>query len=75
MVRDVTNSIMAGAVIRKITIPWDALPVVAIIVQVLCVTNLSSLAVFIRVASTKVFTSPMSTDGMRLWTVVVCGTA
>ena len=43
---------MAGAVIRKITIPWDALPVVAIIVQVLCVTNLSSLAVFIGVAST-----------------------
>ena len=75
MVRDVTNSVMVRAVfIQLITTIRDALLVVAIVVQVLCVTNLSILTVFIGVASTKVLTSSMSTDGMRLWTVVVCET-
>ena len=75
MVRHVTNSIMARAVIiqPKATIR-NTLLVVSISVQVSCVTNLPSLAVFIGVASTKVLASSMSTDGMRLWTVVVCGT-
>lgn len=76
MVRDVTNSIMARAVIiQLITTIRNTLLVVAIFVQVSCVTNLSSLAVFIGGASTKVLRSSMSTDGMRPWTVVVCGAA
>ena len=76
MVRHVTNSIMARAVIiqPKATIR-NTLLVVSISVQVSCVTNLPSLAVFIGVASTKVLRSSMSTDGMRPWTVVVCGAA
>ena len=76
MVRDVANSIMAGAVIvQLITTIRNTLLVVAISVQVSCVTNLASLAVFIGIASTKVLRSSMSTDGMRSWTVVVCGAA
>ena len=76
MVRDVTNSIMARAVfVQLITTIRDTLLVVAISVQVSCVTNLPSVAVFIGIASTKVLRSSMSTDGMRSWTVVVCGAA
>jgi len=76
MVRDVTNSIMARAVIvQLITTIRNTLLVVAISVQVSCVTNLPSFAIFIGIASTKVLRSSMSTDGMRSWTVVVCGAA
>jgi len=53
----------------------NTLLVVPISVQVSCVTNLPSLAVFIGVASTTVIRSSVSTDGMRPWTVVVCGAA
>merc|ERR1719430_2286161 len=74
--RDVTNSIMARAVIIQIVATIrNTLLVVAISVQVFCVTNLPSLAVFIGVASAKVLRSSMATDGMRSWTVVVCGAA
>lgn len=74
--RDVTNSIMARAVIiQLIATIRNTLLVVAISVQVSCVANLPSLAVFIGVASAKVLRSSMSTDGMRSWTVVVCGAA
>jgi hypothetical protein len=76
VVRDVTNSFMARAVIiQLITTIWNTLLVVAISVQVSCITNLPSVAVFIGIASTKVLRSSMSTDGMRSWTVVVCGAA
>ena len=76
MVRDVANSIVARAVIiQLITTIWNTLHVVAISIQVPCVTNLPSLAVFIGIASAKVLGSSMSTDGMRSWTVVVCGAA
>jgi len=76
VVRDVANSIVARAVIiQLITTIRNTLLVVAISVQVSCVTNLPSLAVFIGVASAKVLRSSMSTDGMRSWTVVVCGAA
>ena len=76
MVRDVTNSIMARAVIiQLITTIGDTLRVVPVSVQVSCVTDLSSLAVFVGVASTLVIRSSMSTDGMRSWTVGVCGAA
>ena len=76
MVRDVANSIVARAVIiQLITTIWNTLLVVAISIQVPCVTNLPSLAVFIGVASAKVLGSSMATDGMRSWTVVVCGAA
>jgi len=76
VVRDVTNSFMARAVIiQLITTIRNTLLVVAISVQVSCVTNLPSVAVFIGIASTKVLRSSMSTDGMRSWTVVVCGAA
>jgi len=72
--RDVTNSIMARAVIiQLIATIRNTLLVVAISVQVSCVANLPRLAVFIGVASAKVLRSSMSTDGMRSWTVVVCG--
>jgi len=74
MVRDVANSIMAGAVIvQLITTIRNTLLVVAISVQVSCVTNLASLAVFIGIASTKVLRSSMSTDRMRSGTVIICG--
>lgn len=74
--RDVTNSIMARAVIiQLIATIRNTLLIVAISVQVSCVANLPSLAVFIGVASAKVLRSSMSTDGMRSWTVVVCGAA
>jgi len=76
MVRDVANSIMAGAVIvQLITTIRNTLLVVAISVQVSCVTNLASLAVFIGIAPTKVLRSSISTDRMRSGTVGVCGTA
>ena len=76
MVRDVANSIVARAVIiQLITTIWNTLLVVAISIQVPCVTNFSSLAVFIGVASAKVLRSSVATDGMRSWTVVVCGAA
>ena len=76
MVRDVTDSIMARAVIiQLITTIRNTLLVVAISVQVSCVTNLASLAVFVGVASAKVLRSSVSTDGMRSWTVVVRGAA
>ena len=75
VVRDVTDSIMAGAVIiQLITTIRNTLLVVAISVQVSCVTNLASLAVFVGVASAKVLRSSMTTDWVRPWTVVVCGT-
>jgi len=74
--RDVTNNIIAIAVfIRLIATIRNTLLVVAISVQVSCVTNLPSLAVSIGVASTTVIRSSVSTDGMRPWTVVVCGAA
>ena len=76
MVRHVTKCIMARAVIiQLITTIRNTLLVVAISVQVSCVTNLPSLAVFIGVASAKVLGSSMATDGMRSWTVVVCRAA
>jgi len=76
VIRDVTNGIMARAVIiQLIATIRNTLLVVAISIQVSCVTNLPSLAVFIGVASAKVLRSSMSTDGMRSWTVVVCGAA
>jgi len=53
----------------------NTLLVVPISVQVPCVTNLPSLAVFIGVASAKVLRSSVATDGMRSWTVVVCRAA
>ena len=55
-----------------VTTIWDALCVVAISIYVSCVANLSRLTVSILFASTN---SIVVTDGMRLWTVVVCGTA
>jgi len=76
VVRDVTDSIMAGAVIiQLITTIRNTLLVVAISVQVSCVTDLASLAVFVGVASAKVLRSSVSTDGMRSWTVGICGAA
>jgi len=76
VVRDVANSIVARAVIiQLITTIRNTLLVVAISVQVSCVTDLASLAVFVGVASAKVLRSAMSTDGMRSWTVVVRGAA
>jgi len=76
VVRDVTDSIMARAVIiQLITTIRNTLLVVAISVQVSCVTDLASLAVFVGVASAKVLRSSVSTDGMRSWTVGICGAA
>jgi len=76
MVRDVTNSIMTRAVIvQLITTIRNTLLVITISVQVSCVTNLPSVAVFIGIAPTEVLRSSMSTDGMRSGTVVVCGAA
>jgi len=68
-IKSFTFAIVIVATIR------NTLLVVAISVQVSCVTNLASLAVFIGVASTTVIRSSVSTDGMRPWTVVVCGAA
>ena len=68
-IKSFTLGIVIVATIR------NTLLVVPISVQVPCVTNLPSLAVFIGVASAKVLRSSMSTDGMRSWTVVVCGAA
>jgi hypothetical protein len=76
VVRHVTNNIIARALfIRLIATIRNTLLVVAISIQVSCVTNLASLAVSIGVASTTVIRSSVSTDGMRSWTVVVCGAA
>jgi len=76
VVRDVANSIVARAVIiQLVTTIRNTFLVVAISVQVSRVTNLPRLTVFIGVASAKVLGSSMATDGMRSWTVVVCGAA
>jgi len=72
MVRHVTKCIMARAVIiQLITTIGNTLRVVPVSVQVSCVTDLSSLAVFVGVASTLVIRSSMSTDGMSVWTVAI----
>ena len=62
---------------QGVTAIWDALCVVAIPVYVFCVTNLSRLTVSILFASTNsiYIVRRGLTDGMRLWTVVVSGTA
>jgi len=72
-IADCIKSFALGVVI--VATIRNTLLVVAISVQVPCVTNLPSLAVFIGVASAKVLGSSMATDGMRSWTVVVCGAA
>ena len=60
-----------------VTTIWDALFVVAISVYIFCVTNLSRLTVSILFAPTNsiYIVRRGLTDGMRLWTVVVSGTA
>ena len=68
-IKSFTLAVVIVATIR------NTLLVVAISIQVSCVTNLASLAVSIGVASTTVIRSSVSTDGMRPWTVVVCGAA
>ena len=72
-IADCIKSFALGVVI--VATIRNTLLVVAISIQVSCVTNLPSLAVFIGVASAKVLRSSMATDGMRSWTVVVCGAA
>ena len=75
MVRHVANLIVARTVFvsLKATI-GNALLVVAIAVQVSGVTDLSSLTIFVGIASAKVLRASMTTDWVRPWTVVVCGT-
>ena len=75
MVRHIANLIVARTVFvsLKATVR-NALLVVAIAVQVSSVTDLSSLTIFVGVASAKVLRSSMTTDWVRPWTVVVCGT-
>ena len=75
MVRHVANLIVARTVFvsLKATVR-NALLVVAIAVQVSSVTDLSSLTIFVGVASAKVLRASMTTDWVRPWTVVVCGT-
>jgi len=68
-IKSFTLAVVIVATIR------NTLLVVPISVEVSCVTNLPSLAIFIGVASAKVLGSSMATDGMRSWTVVVCGAA
>jgi len=75
MVRNVTKRIMARAVvIQLVATIWNALLVVAIAIQVSSVTDLSSLTIFVGIASAKVLRASMTTDWVRPWTVVVCGT-
>jgi len=72
MVGHVTDCFMARAVIiQLITTIRDTLMAVAVSVQVSCITDLSSLAVFVGVASTLVIRSSVPTDGMSLWTVAI----
>ena len=75
MVRHVANLIVARTVFvsLKATI-GNALLVVAIAVQVSGVTDLSSLTIFVGIASAKVLRASMTTDWVRPWTVVVCET-
>ena len=75
MVRHVANLIVARTVFvsLKATVR-NALLVVAIAVQVSGVTDLSSLTIFVGIASAKVLRASMTTDWVRPWTVVVCGT-
>ena len=75
MVRHIANLIVARTVFvsLKATI-GNALLVVAIAVQVSSVTDLSSLTIFVGIASAKVLRASMTTDWVRPWTVVVCGT-
>ena len=75
MVRHVANLIVARTVFvsLKATVR-NALLVVAIAVQVSSVTDLSSLTIFVGIASAKVLRASMTTDWVRPWTVVVCGT-
>ena len=75
MVRHIANLIVARTVFvsLKATV-WNALLVVAIAVQVSGVTDLSSLTIFVGIASAKVLRASMTTDWVRPWTVVVCGT-
>ena len=75
MVRHVANLIVARTVFvsLKATVR-NALLVVAIAVQVSGVTDLPSLTIFVGVASAKVLRASMTTDWVRPWTVVVCGT-
>jgi len=68
-IKSFTLAVVIVATIR------NTLLVVPISVEVSCVTNLPSLAIFIGVASAKVLGSSVATDGMRSWTVVVCGAA
>ena len=75
MVRNVTKRIMARAVvIQLVATIWNALLVVAIAIQVSSATDLSSLTIFVGIASAKVLRASMTTDWVRPWTVVVCGT-
>ena len=75
MVRNVTTRIMARAVvIQLVATIRNALLVVAIAVQVSSVTDLSSLTIFVGIAAAKVLRASMTTDWVRPWTVVVCGT-
>ena len=75
MVRHVANLVVARTVFvsLKATVR-NALLVVAIAVQVSSVTDLSSLTIFVGIASAKVLRASMTTDWVRPWTVVVCGT-
>ena len=75
MVRHVANLIVARTVFvsLKATVR-NALLVVAIAVQVSSVTDLSSLTIFVGIASAKVLRASMTTDWVRPWTVVICGT-
>ena len=75
MVRHIANLIVARTVFvsLKATVR-NALLVVAIAVQVSGVTDLSSLTIFVGIASAKVLRASMTTDWVRPWTVVVCGT-
>ena len=75
VIGNVTDGIESVTVlVQVVAAVRDAFLAVAVPVDVSRVTDLAGLAVGVGIASAKVLRASMTTDWVRPWTVVVCGT-